>query len=103
VTCTGALNALVTFPMQAVIAYGPVTATASQSSVAPSAPPSTAPAGGSEDVGSYSHAGDAQFCSTHSCIGAFDSEPGYIVQCVDGTYSHSGGISGACSHHGGKQ
>jgi hypothetical protein len=26
---------------------------------------------------------------------------GYRVQCEDGMYSHSGGISGACSGHGG--
>jgi hypothetical protein len=26
---------------------------------------------------------------------------GYTVQCADGTYSQSGGIQGACSHHGG--
>ncbi len=26
---------------------------------------------------------------------------GYVVECVEGTYSKSGGESGACSHHGG--
>jgi hypothetical protein len=24
------------------------------------------------------------------------------VECADGTYSHAGGISGACSDHGGE-
>jgi hypothetical protein len=31
----------------------------------------------------------------------YDNGRGYRVQCADGTYSHSGGIRGACSHHGG--
>jgi hypothetical protein len=26
---------------------------------------------------------------------------GYTVPCADGSISHSGGIQGACSHHGG--
>jgi hypothetical protein len=55
-----------------------------------------------ETVGSSDHSTDAEFCATHQCIGAFTTEPGTIVQCSDGTYSHSGGISGACSRHGGE-
>jgi hypothetical protein len=31
----------------------------------------------------------------------YDNGNGYRVHCADGTYSHSGGIQGACSHHGG--
>jgi hypothetical protein len=31
----------------------------------------------------------------------YDEGDGYRVRCEDGTYSHSGGIQGACSHHGG--
>lgn len=31
----------------------------------------------------------------------YDEGDGYRVQCDDGTYSQSGGIQGACSHHGG--
>jgi hypothetical protein len=42
------------------------------------------------------------FCTTHSCIGNFGQGNGYIVQCADGTWSHSGGESGACSWHGGE-
>lgn len=42
------------------------------------------------------------FCDTHTCDGNFDQGRGYIVQCADGTYSHSGGIQGACSYHGGE-
>lgn len=55
-----------------------------------------------EGVGSYDHTCDGQFCSTHQCIGDFQGEPGYIVECADGAYSHAGGIQGACSHHGGE-
>jgi hypothetical protein len=44
---------------------------------------------------------DPGFCDSHSCISNFDNGNGSIVQCEDGTYSHSGGIQGACSHHGG--
>src|SRR5437762_3151194 len=52
---------------------------------------------GVEGPGSYSHATDAQFCSTHKCIAYFPHGRGTIVQCVDGEWSHSGGIQGACS------
>jgi hypothetical protein len=58
--------------------------------------------GGEDAVGSPSHAGDQQFCEEHTCIGNFTTEPGTVVECSDGTYSHSGGISGACSDHGGE-
>jgi hypothetical protein len=56
---------------------------------------------GEDEVGSYSHATDEAFCHEHECIGNFESEPGYVVECTDGTFSHAGGISGSCSHHGG--
>jgi hypothetical protein len=58
--------------------------------------------GEEDEVGSPSHATDSQFCSEHECIGSFETEPGTIVECSDGAYSHSGGLSGACSHHGGE-
>jgi hypothetical protein len=41
------------------------------------------------------------FCDTHDCIPNYDNGNGSTVQCADGTYSQSGGIQGACSHHGG--
>ena len=44
---------------------------------------------------------DPSFCDTHTCIPNYDNGSGSTVQCEDGTYSHSGGIQGACSHHGG--
>jgi hypothetical protein len=46
---------------------------------------------------------DGDFCSSHECIGDWDNASGYVVQCSDGTWSHSGGVSGACSWHGGEQ
>jgi hypothetical protein len=52
---------------------------------------------------SASSSGGRGFCSTHDCIGNFDSGAGYIVQCADRTWSHSGGIQGACSYHGGER
>jgi hypothetical protein len=64
--------------------------------------PSTDP---SVDTGSADGSGgtsDASFCDTHHCIPNFDNGNGYIVQCRDGMWSHSGGIQGACSHHGGE-
>jgi hypothetical protein len=55
--------------------------------VAPPAPPADT---GSED-----------FCTTHDCIPNYPNGNGSTVQCADGSFSHSGGIQGACSHHGG--
>jgi hypothetical protein len=46
---------------------------------------------------------DESFCDTHECVGEYESEPGTVVECADGSYSHAGGISGACSHHGGER
>jgi hypothetical protein len=54
-----------------------------------------------EGVGSTSHNEDAKLCSEHQCIGSFTTEEGKVAECADGTYSHAGGISGACSSHGG--
>jgi hypothetical protein len=61
-----------------------------------------ASSGDTDEVGSASHATDEQFCEEHRCEGEFTSEPGKIVECSDGTYSHAGGIYGACSYHGGE-
>jgi hypothetical protein len=44
----------------------------------------------------------ANFCSYFNCIPSFwKSTNGYVEECSDGTYSHSGGRSGSCSYHGG--
>jgi hypothetical protein len=55
-----------------------------------------------DEVGSSSHATDQKFCSEHRCEGNFESEDGMIAECKDGTFSHAGGIYGACSYHGGE-
>jgi len=45
----------------------------------------------------------SNFCSYFNCIASFwKSTNGYVDQCKDGTYSHSGGVQGACSYHGGE-
>ena len=49
----------------------------------------------------YSPPGD--FCGYFPCIPSFwNSTNGYVVECNDGDFSHSGGRSGACSYHGGE-
>jgi len=74
-------------------------------STAPATPAQSSQTGVAEGPGSYSHTGDAQFCSTggHVCIPSFSAGSGYVVQCRDGEWSHSGGTSGACSDHGGEE
>jgi hypothetical protein len=45
----------------------------------------------------------ATFCDYFTCIASFwKNTNGYVDECVDGTYSHSGGVRGACSHHSGE-
>lgn len=42
------------------------------------------------------------FCQYFNCITSFwKSANGYVVECNDGAYSHSGGVQGACSYHNG--
>jgi hypothetical protein len=46
----------------------------------------------------------ANFCQYFSCIKSFWTyTSGYVDQCNDGMYSHSGGRQGACSQHGGEK
>jgi hypothetical protein len=69
----------------------------------PEQKPAEAGCGGeAEGPGSSCHAEDGKFCSEHACIANFPNGSGTVVQCTDGEYSHSGGRSGACSHHGGE-
>lgn len=48
----------------------------------------------------------SNFCDYFNCISSFwgsdDPGDGYVIQCVDGTFSQSGGERGACSSHGGE-
>jgi hypothetical protein len=41
-------------------------------------------------------------CSYFDCINNFSNGVGYMIECKDGTYSMSGGRSGACSDHKGE-
>ncbi len=42
------------------------------------------------------------FCSYFDCIASFwNSTKGFVVQCTDGTFSHSGGRRGVCFRHDG--
>jgi hypothetical protein len=68
----------------------------------PSEPPKEPKQSEAEGAGSLSHSGDPQFCSTHQCIANFSNGHGAVVECTDGEWSHSGGISGSCSSHGGE-
>lgn len=117
ITCTGeplATGIYSSFPNAAIASYTEAQASAyasshdighpSPSTSGPSeeANPPTDEGGREDEVGSHSHAGDEAFCGSHECIGDFQGEDGYVVKCADGTYSHAGGISGACSHHGGE-
>ena len=46
----------------------------------------------------------SDFCGYFSCIASFwTTTNGYVEQCVDGLFSHSGGRSGSCSYHGGNR
>ncbi len=45
----------------------------------------------------------ADFCNYFVCIPSFWTDTnGYVVECQDTLFSHSGGVSGACSSHGGE-
>jgi len=43
----------------------------------------------------------SNFCDYFACLGNFWNGNGYVVECRDSRYSLSGGMQGACSHHGG--
>lgn len=44
----------------------------------------------------------SNICDYFACIPSFwDHTNGYVEECQDGDYSHSGGVSGSCSSHGG--
>jgi hypothetical protein len=45
-------------------------------------------------------------CDGHPCVGDWKREMalgGTVVQCADGSWSHAGGLQGACSGHGGER
>jgi hypothetical protein len=106
VRCTTNDGGSVRFPVAAVGRYDQSQADAYASShdlgsgspQAAATPEYTPPA---DDASPPSYDGGADFCDTHDCIPNYPNGNGSTVQCMDGTYSHSGGIQGACSHHGG--
>jgi len=74
----------------------------------PAPPPSTcgAPAnpwGYNLCSGQFIYSPPSNLCQYFNCIPSFwKSTLGYVDECRDGTYSHSGGRQGACSYHGGE-
>jgi len=53
--------------------------------------------------GSLIYSPDSNVCEYFNCIDNFSNGKGYMVECNDGTYSMSGGRSGACSYHKGEE
>lgn len=52
--------------------------------------------------GNLIYAPNPEFCSYFTCVSTFWSATrGYVVECADGHYSHSGGVRGTCSRNGG--
>src|ERR1700730_14913985 len=52
--------------------------------------------------GNFISSPPSNFCNYFNCIASFwKSTNGYVEECADGKYSHSGGRSGSCSSHGG--
>jgi hypothetical protein len=49
--------------------------------------------------GSLIRSPDDGACLYFACIDAFDDGKGYMIQCMDGMLSMSGGRPGSCSHH----
>jgi hypothetical protein len=79
---------------------------------APSTPPAAAAAptcGATSNPWGFTFCGGAtiatppvSFCSVFACIPSFWNQTnGYVIQCKDGVMSHSGGVRGSCSSHGG--
>jgi hypothetical protein len=102
-------------PSPSAAAPSPV---ATQAPVAPPAPPAPPPPpppppqptgvngnpwGYDFNPGNYITAPPGAFCTYFSCIASFANGTGYVMECVDGMYSLSGGHSGSCSHHGGNK
>ncbi len=75
--------------------------------IPPTQPPTTGvngnPWGYNFTPGTLIYSPPADFCSYFNCIKSFwRSTNGYVDECSDGTFSHSGGVRGACSSHGGE-
>jgi hypothetical protein len=110
VRCSAGDGAQIRFPQAAINAYteGQATTYAAKADIGPqranaSVPTGSGPAAAdsTDDTQSSSDASDSDFCTDHDCIPNYDEGTGDTAMCADGTYTHSGGIQGACSHHGG--
>jgi len=111
VVCTAGDGAEVTFPQSAVDRYSLAQAKryVAASNVGDDIFPWEQPSGGSSDAGPSSPGTSSPGTSVPDTsstppgenIPNYENGRGYRVQCADGTYSHSGGMQGACSHHGG--
>lgn len=98
IVCKSGDGAIVKFSQASIDAYNQQAADAyaAKSDLGTSASSDRPDDGSSSGSGSSSN-----FCDTHDCIPNYPNGNGTTVQCADGTYSQSGGIQGACSHHGG--
>lgn len=79
---------------------------------APAPTPTTAPSTGVNgnpwgynfNPGNLIYSPPAAFCDYFACVSTFwTATRGYVAECVNGSYTHSGGVSGACSRDGGVQ
>lgn len=77
---------------------------------APASPAATSTCGAPSNPWGFSYCSGsvisnppASLCSVFACIPTFWRQVnGYVAQCRDGLVSHSGGVRGACSGHGGE-
>lgn len=52
-------------------------------------------------TGNLIYSPNAAFCDYFTCVSTFWKDTnGYVAECYNGSYTHSGGISGACSRDG---
>ncbi len=88
----------------------PVKHTAPTPRPAPTQPvPAQAPTGVNGNPWGYNftpgnliYSPNAAFCSYFTCVSTFWTKTnGYVAECGNGEYTHSGGVSGACSRDGG--
>jgi hypothetical protein len=110
IVCTTADDGAVKFPQGSIDSYSQSQADAyaaahntgsDSSSVGTNGSSSPDSSSGPAAPDSTNAGADPNFCDTHDCIPNYPNGNGSTVQCADGSYSQSGGIQGACSHHGG--
>jgi hypothetical protein len=81
------------------------TATVAPTATATKAPPCADPCnpwGYNFKSGKLIYSPPGAFCGYFNCIPSFwKSTNGYVEECSDATFSHSGGVQGSCSYHGG--